>query len=221
VAVVAAGVLWAAWPDRPLAHKTVISKFTYYQDVLPILQARCASCHRDQGVARNLLTYEAAANFPWGIQQELLSRRMPPWPASPGLAPIKGHQWLSPTEFDTLITWAAGGTPAGTPAPAAAPDRPSPAWPLGPPDLILPMPAAVTLERDRAALDHEVDLPLGAASGRWIRALDLQPGTPAIVRRAEFEVRDSSGQAAIACCRTNRRRPWKRVGRSGCPPAPY
>lgn len=189
-AAVLAALVWAAWPERAAAHKTVISKFTYFQDVLPILQARCGSCHRDGGVAGTLLTYDVAKVFPWGLEQELLSRRMPPWPVAAGLAPIKGHEWLSPREFDTLITWAAGGTPAGTPV-AAVPLAASSEWPLGEPDVIVPMPVSITLAADQLTLDQQVELPIGNAAERWIRAIDVQPGNAAIVRRAAFE---SGGQ---------------------------
>jgi hypothetical protein len=171
---------------RPQAHKTVVSKFTYYQDVLPILEARCGRCHVDGGVAPTLLTYDAARSFPWGIQQALLSRRMPPWGADDGLAAIKGHQSLSIVEFDTLMTWAAGGTPEGTARTSSI--RPQQGWPLGPPDLIVPMPQAVAVDGDHRALDHEVAVPLPAA-GKWIRVVDLQPGARSIVRRAEFSLR--------------------------------
>jgi hypothetical protein len=180
----------------PQAHKTVVSKFTYYQDVLPILEARCGRCHVDGGVAPTLLTYQAAVEYPWGIQQSLLSRRMPPWAADRGLAPLKGHEALTSMEFDTLMMWAAGGTPAGSPARPSRLTPPS-SWALGEPDLVVAMPAGVTLPADQAQLDREVVIPLPPASGRWIRAVDLLPGAPAIVRRAEIVLRSRAADDQV------------------------
>src|SRR5689334_1546093 len=46
------------------AHKPVTSPFTYTADVLPIVRARCGSCHAPGGVApMSLLTHADAV--PW------------------------------------------------------------------------------------------------------------------------------------------------------------
>jgi hypothetical protein len=190
---IAAGLL--AYAAAPQAHKTVVSKFTYYEHVQPILAARCGRCHVEGGIAASLMTYQEASSFPWAIQQALLSRRMPPWGADEGLAPIKGHQALSPIELDTLMMWAAGGTPEGARPTAPIAAAPNGAWQIGAPDLALPMPQSVTLEAGRQTLEHHIVMPI--AAGRWIRAVDLQPGAPSIVRRAEFSLRSSGAPDVV------------------------
>jgi len=66
-------------------HKPITSPFTFYEDVLPITQARCGSCHAPDGVApMSLLTHEAAVPWAESLRLELVASRMPPgsdvWP---------------------------------------------------------------------------------------------------------------------------------------------
>ncbi len=50
--------------QRGEAHKAITSKYTYNDDVFPIVRAKCGNCHVDGGVApMSLMTYEEA--FPW------------------------------------------------------------------------------------------------------------------------------------------------------------
>jgi len=85
-----------------------------------------------------------------------------------------------------LLTWATGGTPAGE-----APAQPGSAssastWPMGVPDAVIDLPA-FTLAADEQG--HDVEVPIaGVNRDRWLRGIDILPGTPAIVRGASVEV---------------------------------
>src|ERR1700736_2365245 len=96
------------------AHKAITSKYTYNDDVFPILRERCASCHVPGGVApMSLMTYDDA--FPWAesIRAELVASHMPPWNADEGYGEIKRAHTLTPKELDVILTWATGGNPRG------------------------------------------------------------------------------------------------------------
>src|SRR5262249_51847581 len=65
------------WLD---AHKPVTSKYTYWDDVYPIVKEHCGSCHAPGGVApMSLLTYDAARPWAESIRLELTAGHMPPW----------------------------------------------------------------------------------------------------------------------------------------------
>ena len=50
--------------ERGEAHKPITSKYTYNDDVFPIVRDRCGRCHIAGGVApMSLMTYKDA--FPW------------------------------------------------------------------------------------------------------------------------------------------------------------
>jgi hypothetical protein len=183
-----AGLGAAMWPATGGAHKAITSKYTYHQHVLPILKERCGRCHRDGGIApMSLLQYQEAMPWAEAMRGELLGNRMPPWNADAAFGSLKSSQSLSAQELDVLLTWASGGSPAG-PTPPTPPDSSTDgAWPLGPPDLVLALPAA-TLPSDVRERAVEVTVPTDLKADRWIRAVDLQPGTPSIVRSAIVSV---------------------------------
>ena len=183
------------------AHKAITSKYTYNDDVFPILRDRCSRCHVTGGVApMSLMTYDDA--FPWAesIRAELVAGHMPPWNADEGFGNLKRAHTLSPKELDVVLTWATGGNPRG------ALDQKLPAvtlkndWALGAPDLALKLPEEFTLAADKMDDTHEFTLPSGTSEARWVRAVDLLPGTPSIVRSAMIFVKDpgAAGSAASA-----------------------
>ncbi|MGH9240797.1 MAG: c-type cytochrome [Vicinamibacterales bacterium] len=167
------------------AHKPITSPFTFSDDVLPIVKARCASCHAPGGVApMSLLTHADAV--PWGesIRVELMAGHMPPWGVDVSAGRFRNLQHFSAREMNVLLTWASGGTPPGQTSqdPVAAFQ---PHWALGPPDQTIPL-QAVQLDGDASERVEEFVVP---APQRPLRAVDLLPGTPAIVRRATVSVR--------------------------------
>ena len=193
--LVLAGVAIAMQPGE--AHKAITSKYTFNDDVFPILRDRCASCHVAGGVApMSLMTYDDA--FPWAesIRAELVAAHMPPWNADEGYGAVKRAHTLTPKELDVVLTWATGGNPRG------ALDQKLPAvelkngWTLGAPDLVLKPPAEFTLAADKMEDWQEFTLPAGTTEARWVRAVDLLPGTPSIVRSATIVVKRAGGQVA-------------------------
>jgi hypothetical protein len=177
------------------AHKPITSKYTYNDDVFPILKARCARCHVQGGVApMSLMTYEEA--FPWGesIRAELVAAHMPPAAADSGFGDIKRAHALSPKEIDVLLTWASGGNPRGALDAQLPKVELKNEWTLGKPDLALPIPAEVTLAADAMEETKEFTIATGTTEARSIRAVDLLPGNPAIVRSAVIALKGSPDQ---------------------------
>src|SRR3954451_24136637 len=185
--------------ERGQAHKAITSKYTYNDDVFPILRDKCSRCHVAGGVApMSLMTYDEA--FPWAesIRAELIAAHMPPWQAEEGFGELKRAHTLSPKELDVIMTWASGGNPRG------ALDQKLPKvtlkndWIMGAPDLALKMPAEFTVAADKMDDTHEVTLATGIAEARWVRLVDLLPGTPSIVRSAVIVLKGASTQQSSA-----------------------
>jgi hypothetical protein len=92
---------------------------TYNRDVAPILDAKCASCHRLGGIAPFALTTAADAKaHAAGIVRLTKAGLMPPWMPGADSASIVGRdkRRLTTSELATLARWAAAGAPAGNPA---------------------------------------------------------------------------------------------------------
>ncbi len=114
-----AGVLAAACSDD--------DTITYYEDVLPLFQARCASCHADGGVAPFAIDdYAQARTFASRIAATTQARTMPPssMDDSGDCQSFENADWLTDAELATIAAWVDGGAPEGDPA--AAPPRPQP-----------------------------------------------------------------------------------------------
>jgi hypothetical protein len=139
----------------------------------------------------SLLSY--AETVPWGasMRLELIAGHMPPWTASSSLGTLRQPSPLTARELNVLMTWLSGGTPAGEPAGSQIAFNRVVGWPLGEPDVVIPLPA-VTLSADQHEHVAQTTIP-GAAEEQWLRAVDLRPGTPSIVRSAV--VRTPAGRA--------------------------
>jgi hypothetical protein len=171
------------------AHKPVTSKYTFSEDVSPILKEHCGGCHVTGGIApMSLMTYEDARPWAESIRLELTSGRMPPWYGDPGVAPLRDVHTLSPRDLDVVLTWVSGGTPPGSPAKASASAVPR-GWPKGRPDIALPLPAAVSLPAATADDTREIVLRDVNDRDRVIAFADLLPGNPAVVHDATIFTR--------------------------------
>ena len=176
-------------------HTSIASRYTYNEELFPIFQDRCGSCHVEGGVApMSLLTYQEA--YPWtqSIREEVLSLRMPPWRAEDGFVTFKNGRALSPQEMDRILEWSTGGYPRGPLDQTPDPVRPLEGWSLGVPGLSLSMAAAYNVD---GAISEEIRffvLATGLTNDRWITAVDFQPGIPAIVRSATVYI-DTTGTA--------------------------
>lgn len=164
-------------PDGPSA--------TYNREVVRVLERRCLACH-DTGSAIPLATYVDARPWARAIREEVLERRMPPWPVAHGVRPLANDLNLTPREIAAFVSWADGGAPRGDPA--DLPRREArPAWPAGPPTTIVPVAA------EGAASVVRVALPVTAARARWVRGFDLRPAGPDTVRAAFLYRRGADG----------------------------
>ena len=164
------------------------SGVTYHRDVAPILNAHCVRCHRPGAIAPfSLTTYADARPQADRIATATSARRMPPWkPAGPA-GRFVGERRLTDSQIATLAAWAEGGSPAGESlagrpstgagtAPRAANDTGN-TDPLGTPDLLVTMPASFSLPAGDADVYRNFSLPVPLIERRWVRAVELRPGT--------------------------------------------
>ena len=195
--LLAIGAVAVAITEPIVAHKPITSKYMYHRDVFPIFEAKCSGCHAPEAVApMSLLTYEDA--YPWAqsIKEELVNLTMPPWQAENDFGAFKHGGSLTARELDIVVEWSNGGTPEGEPI-----DRPvvvndtDGTWSLGEPSTVLTLPAPYTLSPEVLDATRYFVVPSGFGRDTRIRAVDVRPGAPAIVRSVIVYV-DSTGDAA-------------------------
>jgi hypothetical protein len=174
------------------AHKAKTSPFTYNNEIFPLLRDKCGRCHVDGGPApMSLMTYDkdgGAVAWAESIREMALAGAMPPWYADPTGPAVRNTHSLTPRELDELVTWATGGTPHGDltkqlPAVTAHND-----WPQGKPDIELPMPQPYTVPANTMQGSTDLTIPTNFTEAKWVKAVDLLPGIPSMVRRAYIGV---------------------------------
>lgn len=173
--------IWAA-PGQPT---------TYYQDVLPVLQKHCQSCHRPGEAAPvSFLTYPSTRPWAKAIKQAVQTRKMPPWFADPHVGRFTNDRSLSQADIDLLTRWADTGAQAGDPHTAPNPATFADGWQMGQPDRVFempvdyPVPASGTLEYTYFVI------PTGFKEDRWVQASEARPGNRAVVHHMIAFVRE-------------------------------
>jgi mono/diheme cytochrome c family protein len=152
---------------------------TFYRDIQPITEGRCAGCHRDGNIAPFALTnYEEVYDTREAVAAAVASRTMPPWSADSSLVAYEHDPSLSDDQIALVERWVEAGAPAGDPADARDP-LPSVTQELSRVDLRLDMPTTYTprVEPDEYrcfVLDWPLDGPV------YVTGFNANPGNPDI-----------------------------------------
>jgi hypothetical protein len=115
VSILLAGSLGVALQLPAFAADSV----TFSKDVAPIFQERCQSCHRPGSIApMSLMTYKDSRPWARSIQQNVVSRTMPPWHIDKniGVQKFKDDPSLTEAQIATISKWVDEGAPEGNPA---------------------------------------------------------------------------------------------------------
>ena len=165
--------------SAPRAHSRT-TQVTWTGDVEPIVNARCVRCHQPHGFApMSLATYHDAKVWASAIRSEVLSSRMPPWPAAPGYGDFTNDAHLSAVEVELLARWADGGAPLGSPAARTSAD----AVATRGESLHIALPTVTTTGAER-----RVALPLASNRNRWLSAWAFEPGDRSLVEEATLSI---------------------------------
>ena len=174
-----AAAIFMTGGSTPRAHSRT-TQVTWTGDVEPIVSARCVRCHQPNGFApMSLATYHDAKAWASAIRTEVLSSRMPPWPASPGYGDFSNDAHLSGVEMELLARWADGGAPLGSPAARTSADTVRPRGE----SMHIALPSVVA-----AAAERRVALPLASNRSRWLSAWAFEPGDRSLVEEATLSI---------------------------------
>lgn len=177
-----------------ITHHAAGNEVTYSRHIAPLIQQRCADCHREGGGAPfSLSDYSSVSRKAGTILRVLDERFMPPWHAIGGDVPLEGDRRLSDAELALFKKWHHSGRPEGDPKDLPPPRQFASGWQLGEPDLILTMDAAYELPADGPDIYRNFVLPTGLTKNRHVKAVEYRPSSPQVVHHALFYV-DSRGR---------------------------
>ena len=158
---------------------------SYRDEIAPLLQAKCVTCHRPGEIGSWAITNHATVRAKSAsIRANVLEGLMPPWHADPAHGKFENDFSMTPRQQARLVAWLDAGAPreAGADPLEAVPAAPGP-WPLGNPDLVLriaPQQIQATGQMPYAYLIVTNTLKTNA----WLRASVIRPGNRSVVHHA-------------------------------------
>jgi hypothetical protein len=95
---------------------TVPAKVTYYEDIKPLIDAKCATCHLEGGIAPFSLTSYDDAKAHAGISMLAIDDGiMPPWKPNSDCNEYHGERSLTLAQKELFAAWVSQETPEGSP----------------------------------------------------------------------------------------------------------
>jgi hypothetical protein len=177
-------LLTASW-----AATLAVETPDFAHQVAPILYRACAPCHRPgEAGPFPLLSYADAKKRAAQIAAVTRSRYMPPWLPEKGYGDFEGERRLTDEEIRTIAGWVAAGAPAGPESEMPEPPHFASGWQIGNPDLILEAPAALPVPASGPDIYWNFVLRPAVASIRYVRAIEIRPGSRQLVHHANLLV---------------------------------
>ena len=155
-----------------------------WQQIAPLVYKNCTSCHHAGGSGPfALMTYQDAKRWGSLMKTVTASRYMPPWLPEPGHGSFEGERRLTDEDISLVKAWVEAGMPEGDGG-VPEPPRYGSDWALGPPDLVLEMAAPMEVPAGGTDLFENFILPVSLKGTRWVRAMEIKPGSPQVVHHA-------------------------------------
>jgi hypothetical protein len=194
--LVAAVALAEAGRFSSEAAGKVPARPTYFSHVQPILEGRCADCHRIGGIGPfSLRTYPDAFAHRKEMARVVGARIMPPWRAVPGHREYRYDFSLTNDQIATIRRWVAQGAPRGSPAAKGKRLPPVESSRLSRIDARVAMPAAYT---PRGVDDYRCFLlPWTPDRTRYVTGFGVSPGRPGQVHHISALVAGPAESKAI------------------------
>jgi len=163
---------------------------SYNQHVAPVINANCAECHRENGIAPfPLVDYKQSKAFSYMIHHVTKERLMPPWKARPNSGHYLNERVISDYEIALLEKWAKTGAAEGEARYAAiAPQLETSEWRLGKPDIIITMPEEFEVPASGPDIYRYFVAKNAIPKDLEIAAIDFKPGDPSVVHHCNFFV---------------------------------
>ncbi|MDT8429584.1 MAG: redoxin domain-containing protein [Pseudomonadales bacterium] len=205
-------VLQALLSDQPVPVETIKARgipipmtaldasherhISYVEDIAPILERRCVSCHREGGVAPwAMSSHQMVRGWSTMMRETLLTRRMPPGQIDPlDIDRFEDVHHITDQEMMTLIHWIdAGAVNDDDFDPLLSISPPESEWALGEPDMVIDFPAQeipATGVIDYKFVPVEIDID----RRRWVQAYEFDIGDKSVLHHVVAYTQDEKQQ---------------------------
>jgi len=185
----AVNVARVATSGEPVTYHFKDEAVSYVNDIAPLIEANCAACHRDNGVAPFAMdSHSMLKGWSPMIREVVMTKRMPPAQVDPHIGNFKNAMNLETEEIRKLIAWIdAGALQDGTHDPLAEISWPEIEWAFGEPDYIINIPtqhvpATGTLEYRR------FNVPIDIEEDKWVRASQYLPSDRSVLHHTVHDL---------------------------------
>jgi peroxiredoxin len=154
------------------------NKVSYTNDIVPILENNCVSCHHDGAIAPwSMSSHGMILGWSAMMREVVMTRRMPPGQIDPHVGkPLQEVAGLTVQEKQKLIHWIDAGSPVdGAADPLTALTFNDPKFSLGEPDLIYTV-SAQSIPATGVIDYRYVPVELNLDRDVWVRAMEFIPG---------------------------------------------
>jgi Flp pilus assembly protein TadD len=134
------------------------------------------------------MTYADGKRWSGLMEAVTQSRYMPPWLPEPGYGEFQENRRLSNDEIVNLQRWVAGGMPVGDASEAVHAPVYASEWQLGQPDIVLQVTSPEEVPASGPDQFRNFILPVDLQQTRWIRAMEIKPGSPRVVHHANVVI---------------------------------
>jgi len=172
-----------------------VEPVSYATQVVPILQAKCVSCHSPGNIGPwSMSSHKKVKGMSAMIQETILAKQMPPWHADPVHGTFSNDRSLTAEETGTLLAWIDQGAKQGEGLdPLTNSITPSGEWALGKPDFVVSLPDTQKIPAT-GVLDYRyVDSGFVMPEDAWIRAAVVRPGNRKVVHHVIARIKYPSG----------------------------
>ena len=174
-----------------IVQRSYAQEITYYKDIQPVIQAKCASCHKpDKAAPFPLLTYEDVAKRVSFIKEVVQSRYMPPWKADNKYVHFVNDRSLSQKDIDLIVKWIDNKAPEGKPV--TNPDLPNTISEATSykrkPDLVLKVKDSFLVKGDGLERFIVFKIPFELKDSANVEAIEFLTNNEKLVHHANYEV---------------------------------
>lgn len=156
---------------------------TWTDGVACIIYSHCTSCHNPKGIAPfSLLTYNDVYQNRYSIAASLLSRSMPPFPASQDKRKYAHANTLSEHEIDEIVDWVNNFAPLGDANKVPNPPTYSTGFQITNPDFVGQIPTYTVASNNDVY--RMFVIPVNNTAQQTIQRIEVYPGNREIVHHA-------------------------------------
>jgi Copper type II ascorbate-dependent monooxygenase, C-terminal domain len=173
-------------------------QITYYNDISPIVQTKCAPCHHPGGGAPfSLLNFEDVNKRASFIKEVVQSGYMPPWRADNRYVHFANDRSLSQNEINLLVKWIDAKTPAGK---KSAAQNNLPEFTNGTkysrkPDMVLKMADSFMVNGDNIERFVIFKIPFELKETENIEAIEFYSNNKKLIHHANYAVHEVADTA--------------------------